>query len=213
MKTNLLKFTCGLALLGAALTAPAQGTLPLTLDYSGYFGPTTTLDGIPLGQVTAFSMTATFDADAPVNSINTATGSETFSASTLSFVINSTTYTASSPASFDVWLVDLTAGYRIYAAGLYSTVGSANISSAFQNATPTFQLDSPAPTTFSGSLGGIYNGLHVSLTEGNGDLVIHDGSENVTASLTAVTPTPEPSTLALAGLGGLGMLWRLRRLK
>src|SRR5208282_366105 len=29
----------------------------------------------------------------------------------------------------------------------------------------------------------------------------------------SMTPVPEPSTLALAGLGGLGMLWQLRRRK
>jgi len=32
-------------------------------------------------------------------------------------------------------------------------------------------------------------------------------------SVVAAAPVPEPSTLALAGLGGLGMWWQIRRRK
>jgi hypothetical protein len=46
------------------------------------------------------------------------------------------------------------------------------------------------------------------------DLILPTSVENLTpTSLTNVSPVPEPSTLALAGLGGLGLFLKLRRRK
>ena len=207
--TNLTKFVCGFALLGAVANAPAGGDNMLTLNYSGYFGPTTTLGGTVIPDNTAFSFAATFNAAAPISS---ETGVALFSASSFSIVIGTTSYTASQPADLAVGLFDPRA-VGAYAAGVYTADGVHNLT-VYSGATPAFQTDNPTATEFSGNVGNVIvglSGLQIALDGVTGGLVINDfGSGVFTANLT--TSVPEPSQwAAISCVGVLALVYVAKR--
>jgi hypothetical protein len=210
MKTNITKLLCTLALLGAAASAPAGPSNPLTLNYSGYFGPTTTLGGTTFSEDTAFSMAATFDAAA--TPITSGLGFAGFSASSFSIVIGSTTYAASSPADLAVMLADQSGPFEgLYAAGISDASFGHSIFSVYAGATPALDANNPTATVFSGYKGSDRNtGFAIALTDVTGGLVINDlGSGDFTANLTSV---PEPSQWAIIScFGVLGLVYVAKR--
>ena len=211
LKTNLTKFVCGLALLGAVANAPAGGDNMLTLNYSGYFGPTTTLGGTVLPDNTAFSFAATFNAAAPIPVI---TGLALFSASSFSIVIGTTSYTASQPADLQVTLGDPRMS-EIYVAGVIPADQSCILWSYYTGATPAFQTDNPTATEFSGNvvneLSSPTVNFQIALDGVAGGLVINDlGSGAFTANLTASVPEPS-QWAAISCFGVLGLAYAAKR--
>jgi hypothetical protein len=101
---------------------------------------------------------------------------------------SSSVYTLSSAGSANVYILAWTGNYNSYAAAL-----AANTTGVYAGASTIFTQ---------GSLGG---GLTAPT-----DLTAMPAVNMVQVP---VVPTPEPSTLALAGLGGFGMLMAMRRKK
>ena len=199
MKRKLIKLICTLALLGAVANTPVSaGTSnQLTLNYAGNFGSgvgfAATLGGVDLADGTAYSLTATFDG---ANPTSTSGGFGIFSVNTLSFVINSTTYTASSPGN-QVLLMGDPSGYGCYIVNLESADLVSYVSTYFNTAMPPINAASPGATVFSGFLtNGWTGGFQIALDGVVGGLVINDLSGETTASITGYAAIPEPSTYA-----------------
>ena len=113
----------------------------------------------------------------------------------------------------NVALVNPTYHLGINAAGLVTSRGEPFFLDAYSAVAPPFDPHVPTPTTLLGYLGTIPGFPYVvPLAGGAGELVINDvGDTPRTASLVAA---PEPSSLVLAGLGGLaffGYAWRRGR--
>jgi hypothetical protein len=186
----------------------------LVENLSGYFGPTTTLDGTALGgSETAFTFTAQFD---PSAGTPLTTGVAVFATTASIEIAGHGTFTAST----DVILADPSyAGAGIYGAGLSDSTGSALFGGIFGAASPAFTVGSVVPTTFQSFLAysnAIVGDLPFTLSlNGGGTLVINDsGTSAASASLTAAgSPVPEPATLIGASQAVLllGLVFRLRR--
>ena len=186
----------------------------LVENFSGYFGSSTTLDGMALGgSETAFTFTAAFD---PAAGTVLATGAAVFATTASIEIAGHGTYTAST----DVFLVDQRyIGADVYAAGLSNSTGSAFFGGVFGEAAPGFRVESVVPATFETFLeytNTVVGGLPFTLNlNGGGTLVIEDsGTTAATASLTA-SAVPEPATLigASEAVLLLGLAFRPRRRK
>jgi hypothetical protein len=172
MKTNLLKLTCGLALLGAITSARAQSVFNFN-----YYYPNTNSAPFQENSLIA-NGTDTF------NEIATANVTATDSTITFTFTQHGSLY---SPVAWNGPIITLTSP-------------SSDFSSVTLDPSTTSNF-SPAMWSWSGNQIDInWQGL----TFYGGDTVTLDYS---------VEAVPEPSTLALAGLGGLGMFWQFRRRK
>jgi hypothetical protein len=207
MKINALILT---ASLGLAVTAPAA---MMNLNYSGSFGPTTTLNGVPLGgSDNPFSLAATFD---PASGIPAGPGVTVFPITALQLHLLSGNYTAAPAPDLNVALGRTSA---IYVAGLGSLSLNSLVASIFVTATPPFSPVAPTPSLLSDYLQTIMgaNSYTITLGGGAGDLVINDlGLSPFTAELTAAVPEPSQwamMAVTLLGAGGYGLRrWRNRQ--
>ena len=210
-KHNLTSLLCALALLAATASSHAAA-IPMTLNYSGTFGTTTTLGGTAFGANTPFSFAATFNSAAPLGGLPN--GWQKFSATSFTILINSTTYTATTPSALNVLLVDTTSPSG-YLAGLVDTAHGSMMGSTFSGATPTLNADTPAPTVFSDfsnsdltvdfqiALNGVTGGLAVN------DLV-NDLVDPAAASL-SLSAVPEPSEWTAISFAVIGLAYAAKR--
>jgi hypothetical protein len=207
MKPNVLIL---MASLGLATAAPA-GTL--TLHMTGYFGPATTLDGVPLGANTPYDLHALFDSTAAIGPES----SSLFPITSLSITVGDTPYTALPVPSLKVHLLTFVGAYAV---GLHDPVVNAGFYGMFDGAEPAFSVSAPTPSVLTDPIWSlVWPGLAISLADGAGDLVVNDVTWYpetdfpFTAELTAV---PEPGQWAMMGvtlLGASGLMLRQRRSK
>ena len=172
----------------------------LTLNFSGEFGPTTTLGGTALGADTAFSFQATFDT---TTGIAKGTGIEIFPTVVTFDITGIGTFTSVPGTDVYVGLADPTSNTaKAYETVLTNQALTQDFGAAYNTATPSITAANPAPTTFSGlhASGGFLH-LSIALQGGAGDLVVNDlASAGSTATLTSAA-VPEPASLTLLGLG------------
>jgi hypothetical protein len=206
-----LLVTTSFTLMFAAAASNRAEAGPLIENFSGVFGPTTTLDGSALGSDTNFSFQGTFD---PTAGTIVEGGVATFATSLSINIAGHGTYT-SAPGAVDVVLSDPSfpqlAGK--YGAGLSTSTAGFFFGAAFASASPAFTVETVAPTVFSSYIEYISNvPLTIELTSG-GSLVINDnGTTSATASLTsAAVPEPAAPIMAAQAVLLLGVALRLRR--
>jgi hypothetical protein len=202
-----------LTLMFAAAASHRAEAGSLIENFSGAFGPTTTLDGTALGSDTNFSFQAAFNSTA--GTVVT-TGVATFATSLSITIAGHGTFT-SAPGAIDVILVDpsypgLQGNYGV---GLSTSTAGAFFGAAFASASPAFTVATVAPTAFSSYLEYVVDvPLTIGLT-GGGSLVINDfGTTAATASVTTAA-VPEPAALIVAAEAVLlvGVALRLPRRK
>ena len=188
----------------------------LVENLSGYFGPTTTLDGTALGgSETAFTFTAQFD---PSAGTVLTTGVAVFATTASIEIAGHGTFTAST----DVILADPSyAAQESTALGCPTPAPSALFGGIFLSASPPFTVETVVPTTFQpfyAYSNALVGDLPFTLSlNGGGTLVINDaGSTGAAGSITAAASSvPEPATLIGASQAVLllGLVFRLRRRK
>jgi hypothetical protein len=200
-----------LTLMFAASASNRAAAGSLTENFSGEFGPTTTLDGTALGSDTNFSFQATFD---PAAGTIVRGGVATFATSLSITIAGHGTYT-SAPGAVSVVLTDPSFPGLLgnYGVGLSTSTAGFFFGADFASASPAFTVETVAPTVFSSYHGYVINPLlTIELTNG-GSLVINDnGTTRATASLTSAA-VPEPAALIMAAEAALllGVALRLAR--
>jgi hypothetical protein len=207
--TKLKLMAIGLCFFALSSVCADAGTL--AMNFSGEFGPTTTLDGTALGADTAFSFTATFDSTA---GIEFATGTYIYATDVTIDIAGHGVHTSVPGSDLYVGLEDPTSGLPGYGVVLTNKAVTKDFGAAFSTATPAFTADAPAPTTLSGLIdaGGFLH-LTIALDGGAGDLVVNDLVPSVASASITAAAVPEPTTLTLsaAGLLILGVGAAIRR--
>jgi hypothetical protein len=197
MKTNLIKLICGLAVLGIVSQAAAQGTVTITGTGSG------TVDGSPFSN-SSFIWTLTYSTNSPY------TG----------FGANSTVYTTLtsqiSLQAFNNPTLNVTGSPGMW-------INNANPNSF--SLAPMAGIPGANILTITGTPG--WNGVNAFTSQANptsafnqfvniatsaGDLTMSSGSVSQ-VTIAGIAPVPEPSTIALAGIGGVSALVMFRRRK
>jgi hypothetical protein len=208
-----LRVVASLTLVFAAAASDRAEAGSLIENFSGAFGPTTTLGGAALGSDTNFSYQATFD---PTAGTIVRGGVATFATSLCITIAGHGTYT-SAPGAVSVVLTDpsFPGLPGNYGAGLSTSTAGFFFGAEFASASPTFTVETVAPAAFSSYLGYVTDfPLTIALTSG-GSLVINDsGTTPATASLTSAA-VPEPAALIVAAEAVivLGVALRLPRRK
>jgi len=187
------------AAIGLFMSASGRdGAATLILSFSGSFGPTTTLGGTALGADTPFTIMAAFDT---TTGIPLRPGAEVLPTVATFNISGFGTFANVPGAGVNVGLADPSSNsLGVYQAVFANHNASADFGGIFTSATPPISAASPIPTIFSGASGhaGRFP-FTIPLQGGSGDLVVNDiVSIAETATLTAV---PEPSSLALSGMG------------
>jgi PEP-CTERM motif len=176
----------------------------LALQATGAFGPTSTLGGTAFGAHTPYSFRAVFDPAMDRNPMP-GDGAGYFRATQFTITIEGYgTFEGIPNDDLNVALLDPTYHLGIHAAGLLTSRGEPFFLDAYSAVAPPFDPHAPTPATFLGYLRTLPGFPYVvPLAGGAGELVINDAGDTPrTASLVAV---PEPSSLVLAGLGGLAL--------
>jgi hypothetical protein len=171
-----LRYVCSVlcAVLTLILGASQAHASPLILNYSGVFGPTSTLGGNAFGADTPFTFQATFDS----------TPDQTFVGGAVAVFDALVTFDI---AGFGIFTSDPTADVNVllqddrisdFGAGLVTTVADppGSLVGVFATATPPFLAGTPTPTVLTGFLGSGSPAFPftIALSGGAGDLVIND---------------------------------------
>jgi hypothetical protein len=212
IRTIHLLVIAALTLIFAASASNPAEAGSIIENFSGAFGPTTTLDGTALGSDTNFSFHATFD---PAAGTIVRGGVATFAASLSIDIAGHGTYT-SAPGAIWVVLSDPSFPGLLgnYGVGLSTSTAGFFFGGDFASASPSFTVETVAPTVFSAYVGyATHLPLTIDLTAG-GSLVINDhGTRAATASLGSAA-VPEPGTLIVSTEAALllgAALWLARR--
>lgn len=206
IKTKLLKLTLGLALLGAVTSATAQSVLQDLFDNNGfttqltapYVGSMTlTYDGAPLAANTTYMLTDIPDYQFAISITGTDNNTYTFDNASLA---------AGSANLSAIEIIPLASGGFLFS-NTQSTPGNSHGGSAdFSNVDGSFLTTAP-PGFFSGFPDAIANGYSFYVFGNNeGETTLSQGDYG-----SGIAPVPEPTTLALAGLGGLSLMAFRRR--
>jgi hypothetical protein len=241
MKTNLLKLACGLALLGAAGAASAQSVIsswttwanPGSFPYNvGYSYNTTATGSLTMPDSTSVTVTLNGEVSDTLSTFGGSTTNYdmwssypdgTFTSANVPTLPDSGDFifaggfgVAHQTITFDQPVSDIV--FNIWSLGGGGTTAAWLFDQPFVvlsqdpregcnftvDGTTLYGNEASGTIEFTGTFTSF--SWDVSTTEwGFG--------WNVGATSASVTPVPEPSTLALAGLGGLGMFWQLRRRK
>jgi len=205
---NILRRTLVLPVLALGLAASAQATL-LTLNMSGSFGPTSTLDAIAFGAETPFTLQAEFDTSAPAIPPGFGMPINRYPLTGLDITIQGYGTYVGTPAA----LSDLMAAFAdpnfaangFYIVGLTSS-SDGGLTPDFASVTPVFNVNAPGPAVFSGGTAQLAAlPIAIELDGLAGGLVINDlGGQALTASVVAAS-VPEGGQMAMTCLGLLGL--------
>ena len=160
------------------------------LNHTGYFGPTTTLNGVELGAETAFTIVATFDVALNLAPASAGPGLGVYAATASFEIAGQGTYQSAPGADLSVWLLSPSQGKNIYAAGIGDRAGDPAEFAVFGSATPHFSAEAPTATTFSDWSGSFPAdpSFTIPLGDGTGTLVVEDlGEGTATAEIIVVT--------------------------
>lgn len=181
----------------------------LVLIMDGFTYPDSSIGGVPIVQGTPFEVRATFS-DVP---FAPATGYGQYVVSTVSAEVGGVNYSAINLSNLDPDFIVILAdpSYQLYGntylVGLHNLNGGYNFSPLFSSSSPTFHADAPTPTVFSTYLASISPLLQFDTGSGVLVLQIDTNSTDPYAGLSAriVASVPEPSSLAITGLGVIGI--------
>jgi hypothetical protein len=207
MKNQILRFTLGLALFGAALSASAQNVLSDLFDNNGftsqltspYIGSMTlTYDGSALAPNTTYMLTAipNYQFDISITGTNGIT-----------YTFDNASLAAGSPNLSTIEILPLASGGFLFSNTQSTPANSYGGSADFNNVDGSFLTTAP-PGFFSGYPDAIANGYsfyYLGIGSGAGTIEANGDYGS------GIAPAPEPTTLALVGLGGLGLLLFRRR--
>ena len=211
---QLLRLATMTAVLLLAATPAHAGLLALDFQGATFVHFEGSPAGPPIPNGTSFNIQADFE---------TTTGA-TLQPAVVAYEVTSlvltgggTSYTVTDPSDYSVTLVDAT---NTVVPGFYfplldnhsGDTQFTELGPAYTTATPAFSASDPTPTVFSGYTGSQAFGNILEFSTAAGPIILFfDLGVGVGASINAV---PEPSSLALCGIGGsisLVVAWRRRK--
>jgi hypothetical protein len=219
LKTNLTKLICGLALLGAAATAPAQTNLlagwepynagSQTFPYAALVFDPSSVSSAFMNYVGLTPVNSSLDSEWGVN--NHSSTLDTATAPYLQWTINLTADDTYSDLIFNVSMAEIITPNKqsssFFNTELRSSLDNYSASLGDQVGSGNYNVSLEPPLT--GSVTFRLYAYNVPV----GATADYIWDQNVTILSGVVAPVPEPSTLALSVMGGLGGLPLFRRRK